>query len=125
MKCVKCLGELELRNVGGVEIDQCGSCQGIWFDKRELDRVLKRVARGDDLVPESKASPLSERMDDKRGKCPRCAVKLEKVESIEVESLFYDRCGRCRGVWLDGGELGALTAEPEAAEISAFFAKFE
>lgn len=42
MKCPKCgndMAEIELDNV---MIDQCGECNGVYFDAGELDLVLKR-----------------------------------------------------------------------------------
>jgi hypothetical protein len=39
-------------------------------------------------------------------KCPKCGMNL--VE-IEYRSIKVDRCSACEGVWLDKGELKAVT----------------
>jgi len=39
-------------------------------------------------------------------KCPKCGMNL--VE-IEYRSIKVDRCSACEGVWLDRGELKAVT----------------
>jgi len=39
-------------------------------------------------------------------KCPKCGMNL--VE-IEYRSIRVDRCSACEGVWLDSGELKAVT----------------
>ena len=39
-------------------------------------------------------------------KCPKCGMNL--VE-IEYPSIKVDRCSACEGVWLDKGELKAVT----------------
>lgn len=39
-------------------------------------------------------------------KCPKCGMNL--VE-IEYRSIKVDRCSECDGVWLDAGELKAVT----------------
>ena len=39
-------------------------------------------------------------------KCPKCGMNL--VE-IEYRSIKVDRCSACEGVWLDSGELKAVT----------------
>ena len=39
-------------------------------------------------------------------KCPKCGMNL--VE-IEYRSIRVDRCSACEGVWLDRGELKAVT----------------
>jgi Zn-finger nucleic acid-binding protein len=47
--------------------------------------------------------------------CPGCAGRLQ---ALRVHGVELDRCQRCRGTWLDGGELqqvtGLLTLEPFA-----------
>lgn len=42
--------------------------------------------------------------------CPRDERPLDKVV---VDGVTVDRCGRCRGVWFDAGELRRVTREPE------------
>jgi len=39
-------------------------------------------------------------------KCPKCGMNL--VE-IEYRSIKVDRCSACEGVWLDKGEMKAVT----------------
>ena len=43
-------------------------------------------------------------------KCPKCGADLraESVRGVEV-----DRCGECRGLWLDAGELEKLAGPEE------------
>jgi Zn-finger nucleic acid-binding protein len=124
MKCPKCTGETTHLEVGGVELDRCTRCQGIWFDRRELDRVLDKLRAGEALPPSS-SSPLSEKLDRVLGSCPRCQVPLEQTESVAVAGLLYDGCPQCGGAWLDGGELEEIAQDPETSAIAAFFAKFE
>ena len=42
MKCPKCGMQLEEFAFGDVQIDKCFSCEGIWLDKGELDRIRKQ-----------------------------------------------------------------------------------
>jgi len=44
MKCPKCGHDMTVKDVDGVEVDQCGTCEGIFFDKGELDAVLLKRA---------------------------------------------------------------------------------
>src|SRR5512139_979905 len=39
-------------------------------------------------------------------KCPKCGMNL--VE-IDYKSIKVDRCSACEGIWLDKGELKAVT----------------
>lgn len=126
MQCVKCSGQLSELRAGAVLIDQCSECAGIWFDQKELDAVLTHV-KAHDFQPVSAAGRLSGEhatvrdQDDKDGTCPRCAVALERTETLSIEGLFVDRCKTCGGAWLDGGELKRIAADADASAELAFF----
>jgi|SRR5881409_2586376 len=40
LKCPKCGHDMSTRAIEGIEIDQCGTCEGLFFDKGELDAIL-------------------------------------------------------------------------------------
>jgi uncharacterized protein len=40
--------------------------------------------------------------------CPRC--ETSQLSEIDRDGITIDRCERCRGIWLDRGELEKLTA---------------
>lgn len=44
MKCPKCGSKLEEIAFGNVRIDKCFSCEGIWLDNGELERIQKKEA---------------------------------------------------------------------------------
>jgi uncharacterized protein len=47
MKCPKCGHDMHEENLEAVHVDRCTSCQGVYFDAGELDRiVLQREKRG-------------------------------------------------------------------------------
>lgn len=62
MQCPKCEVELLTKTRSGVEIDQCPSCQGVWLDKGELEKLIQREedfyddADDDDKRPRGKRS---------------------------------------------------------------------
>jgi len=41
MKCPKCGMDMSTIELQGVSVDQCPSCGGIFFDKGEIDEMLK------------------------------------------------------------------------------------
>jgi uncharacterized protein len=43
--------------------------------------------------------------------CPHCAVELKMAERRNIE---IDYCPKCRGVWLDKGELDKMLASSES-----------
>lgn len=47
-------------------------------------------------------------------KCPRCE-NLTLVE-LDRDGITIDRCERCRGIWLDRGELDKLLVGARAEE---------
>jgi Zn-finger nucleic acid-binding protein len=44
--CPRCQHGLEITFLGGVKIDRCPQCSGMFFDKGELQTVLQRSRRG-------------------------------------------------------------------------------
>lgn len=44
--CPKCSGKLRSYSFMDVVLDRCESCEGLWLEKGELERILRRAARG-------------------------------------------------------------------------------
>ena len=44
MKCPLDGAELRMMERQGVEIDYCPQCRGVWLDRGELDKLIKRAA---------------------------------------------------------------------------------
>ncbi len=115
LDCPKCLGLLTTKEVGELKnvpvvIDQCPVCQGIWFDKGELERILKNHVQFDDEMPEKDFhfEWKDDYLDLKRAKCPRCKKELERINAADDDRVVTDYCMDCGGTWLDGGELREL-----------------
>ena len=124
MNCPRCQTELQTRSTDGVEIDECPSCQGIWFDADELRQV------------KDKADPDLNWMDFELWKhadrfhvaakpvdCPKCSERLVAIE-YDQTGVEVNFCAQCRGVWLDAGELekiiGNLSDELLSKDVSAY-----
>ena len=81
MNCPHCRTPLETRSTDGVEIDECPSCQGIWFDADELRRV-KDEADPDlrwldfELWMHADRFQLAEKSVD----CPTCSIPLVAID---------------------------------------------
>jgi uncharacterized protein len=67
------------------------------------------VAFGDasgSILPPSASCLLETALGDVPMLCPNC--KTENLVTIERQTIQIDHCPRCRGVWLDRGELEKL-----------------
>lgn len=118
MKCVKCEGALHRVQVAELEVDQCDRCAGIWFDARELDRVLLQKS----VEALRRLSQPCLDHDERRGRCPRCrsAGDLLRVASTDAP-IHIDTCPVCGGQWLDGGELEILRREGFTGSMKRLF----
>ena len=103
IECPRCWVAMDVKEEEifgpNIEIDICPKCNGIWLDSGELKKVLKDREVTDYLtkyVGTKARSPLI---------CPRCRnlMDIEVAEDIET-----DVCLKCRGVWLDAGEMDDL-----------------
>ena len=113
-------------------IDYCKSCKGVWFDGKELEgvqqqeHVLQVILQNTILHPApfrcKNCGALNPRIakqcaacgDSLILRCPNCAKQLDEVR---IGSLIADRCQKCRGVWLDGGELSGLFEEFQKVKL--------
>lgn len=49
--------------------------------------------------------------------CPHCG-EASLVEKLTKQGVLIDQCERCRGIWLDRGEIYLLSANPKKLEAS-------
>ena len=108
MRCPKCGSEtLNVFSVREVPLERCSSCNGIWFDARELSQLLEEDARN---VASLRRGNVNDQLEGKKGLCPRDGSELLRVYSSINRSVIIDACADCRGIWLDGGEFEKLFA---------------
>jgi uncharacterized protein len=104
MKCPRCRN-VELVQViprgSSVVLDACRQCKGIWFDARELDRILDVAAK--ELVPPGEGQQPPTAL------CPKCYSPMVAFHYPQTLATV-DMCRECRGIWLDGGEFGEIRA---------------
>jgi Zn-finger nucleic acid-binding protein len=87
-----------------IQIDQCGTCGGIWCDKWELFPIDgEEVARLDRFDGQRLRTP--EPAAKKILYCPRCADALAVfADPILPKEIQLRRCRHCDGLWLKPGE---------------------
>jgi Zn-finger nucleic acid-binding protein len=55
MKCPVDNETLVMADRGGVEIDYCPRCRGVWLDRGELDKIIERAMGGAPAAPQPAA----------------------------------------------------------------------
>lgn len=117
MDCPKCVGKLGKKIIESIEVDVCFVCEGIWFDAKELEEVVKKDSRdfqfldvGREEFDGKEAAEFKKNLDAKTGKCPRCSdgTALASREYKSKHRINVDVCPKGHGVWLDGGEIKEL-----------------
>jgi Zn-finger nucleic acid-binding protein len=104
-----------------LQVDRCGACGGVWFDRDELDTYLNAKPKG--LEAPKLAAEKAAELDAKRGECPRCAVALDARPARSNPHITVDACAKCDGVWVDGAELSDAGGEglPFNERLKAMF----
>lgn len=106
MKCPKCRDhDLAATQVDEVTVDRCPACAGLWFDARELPRVLRLGAAAVRPLHGGRADVAR---DERAGACPRDGARLTRMHSASHPDVVVETCLECQGIWLDGGEFDAL-----------------
>ena len=121
-RCETAMQHMTINERGGkIEVDQCSTCNGIWFDKGELTELEKVV---EPVFMEFRKIPKE--YDQLTGLwCPSCTPQqmMDKERHDRDEKVIIDKCPRCEGVWLDGGELEAIQKENWVSALFGFIEK--
>jgi Zn-finger nucleic acid-binding protein len=97
----------------------------MWLDEGELERIeethehdyTEELARMPDLGYQ--AHELALQKSQRTIHCPKCAAELEAMEYARCSAVLIDACPKCRGIWLDKGELESLEVFFERARAQA------
>ncbi|MCX6362019.1 MAG: zf-TFIIB domain-containing protein [Armatimonadetes bacterium] len=116
--CPDCHRALTMREFEGIQLDVCGACAGIWFDRLEFDELRKQGRRAAHQVEAAVwPAPNHARRSRPERWCPVCPRPLRRYpyEGTHVE---VDGCPFCGGMWVQDAALEqmvlALTAPPSA-----------
>ncbi len=102
MTCPKCYAEMEKVTYGGVEVDRCKVCKGIWFDlgERETLKGIEGSQAIDSGDPEvGKRFNRLDRID-----CPQCKTQMIRMVDAGQPHIWYEACSVCNGAFFDAGE---------------------
>jgi uncharacterized protein len=113
IRCPVCAVVMVSEGDHSLQLDRCPQCRGLWFDRAELDEYIKRQGR-------PRTDPLRdlERLPDAGHLlCPRCAKPT--LEPWRAASVLLSRCRQCRGVYLEGADLSALSGRRPVYQVPA------
>ena len=105
MNCPKCKIEMHLKNVQGIDVDECEKCEGIWLDSDELRQIKDNVDSDLNWMDfEIWKHPEKFKAKTKRLDCPNCsnAMNVLDYDNIKIE---IDYCSKCKCIWLEKDEL--------------------
>ena len=125
MHCPMCHEAMKPLKIGGVEIDECRQCRGIWFDKGELAEAK------DEVDPDLRwldfgiwKQETRFHINDGPLKCPRCQKNAMREINFRGPDVDFRFCPFCEGVWLNAGDfkkiLDTLSEEAESKSVSEY-----
>jgi len=121
MNCPQCAGVLSSERHHGIEIDACGDCSGLWFDRGELERYWQSAQPANGFPPVDRSRFIVD-PDGALLACPRCASNTLALTRVDV--FEGGACSRCLGVWLvparvDFPERGQMKLDVGGGTIAA------
>jgi Zn-finger nucleic acid-binding protein len=107
--CLKCTEVMDRSRIDDIEVDHCSRCGGLWLDHGEVERLSKKMASDIDrlrkLVSAKPGPPPVP--TEVEALCPACTSAMKEVP---LGAIHIDFCTRCKGIFLDRGELDAALA---------------
>ena len=105
MDCPKCNVGMEAASFGGIDVDRCTQCKGLWFDAGEVD-ALKEIP-GSEALDGASGSSTSE-AGAGPVECPRCRTHMIRMSVPRQPHIQYASCTVCFGSFFDAGEFTDL-----------------
>lgn len=96
-------------------IDKPSSKEEEYFAEKEAKRRKTMEKRKEE---EKKVAERQKIKELHYMKCPKCGMDLEEIPYFDLK---IDRCTECNGVWLDHGELEAVTRHQEPGFFKNLF----
>ena len=130
MKCPSCRTDLKSLDFKGITLDHCDQCDGLWFDKGELERAKNeedQKLKGFDFPLWAETEKLTALKGERL--CPKCNEKMSVINYAGYLDIPIDICPTCQGVWLDKGEFQKIVSHLEELKeefsLASYFKDFE
>ncbi len=109
--CAAALRTIDVRADGKFLIEQCESCNGLFFDPNEIEALLAATVKHAYTIDYERIKTLAAEAPPRDEvcyrACPVCGELMHRSAFGVRSGVIIDRCAR-HGVWLDSGELRRL-----------------
>ena len=101
--------ELARGDLRGVSVQVCRQCRGALVAQIDMFRLFEAMIA--DLLsgfdPDTTLTPIAPRAG--ASSCPGCSTAMSRDNYCGAGLVHFDRCERCRLLWLGADELGTMT----------------
>ena len=112
LPCPACSSLMPPRQVGGVAVNECLSCHGLWAPGESFDLLVSRALEARQQASPAELHALKPRVTGsnpaRQGvqyrNCPECERHMARRNYRKKSGIIIDRCTE-HGVWLDADEL--------------------
>jgi len=107
--CPNCKLKLSSAKYRTITIHECNSCNGKWFEGKELPQAIERSdedLRWENFSLFEEKSKKYEKLESKKI-CPEDNIPMYGLKYMD-SGIVIDKCERCGGVWLDKNEFNAI-----------------
>jgi Zn-finger nucleic acid-binding protein len=105
MDCPKCNASMEEHTLstlkGGVTVDRCTKCKGMWFDLGEAEALKDKWMS--DYVDDGDPIVGKEHNKIRDVDCPRCGKRMNLMSDPVQSHIKYEACEE-HGLYFDAGE---------------------
>lgn len=114
LPCPACGCLMPTRAIGGIGINECPKCNGLWVPGSRFDHLIAQACEAarkagpmlaDKPSRGSSGNPFDKRVEYR--KCPVCDAHMQRANFQKRSGVIIDRCHH-HGTWLDADELAQI-----------------
>jgi Zn-finger nucleic acid-binding protein len=123
--CPACRQKLAATAVGGVALDQCRACGGVWVAQANFEHLAAgKAERGQVLGALPGPGPRGEvHLEEVHYRpCPQCGKLMNRVNYAHISGVILDVC-KDHGLWFDRDELRQVLAFIEGGGLEKSHAR--
>ena len=107
MNCPKCISLMEKVTLGGIDVERCTDCRGLFFDEFDKERLRKTPGAEALDIGDTQTGREFNKVD--LINCPRCGSRMIRMVDREQHHIWFEHCTVCGGSFFDAGEFKDLT----------------